>query len=650
MAYEVIARKWRPQKFEDLVGQEHVGTTLKNAIMQDRIANAYLFVGTRGIGKTTSARIFAKALNCEQTLQGEPCCQCDSCLSITQGNNLDVMEIDAASRNSVSDMRELANEVVFMPAKAKYKIYIIDEVHMLSAQAWNALLKTIEEPPAHAKFIFATTEAHKVLGTILSRCQRFDLRRIPTNLIADKLIEITKAENVRITQSAINVIARAANGGMRDAQSLLDQMISFFNLEDEITEKQILSVFGLSSNVEIKNLVSNILGNKRSEVIFNIYNLAKNGKNLEILFDELLQFLRGVQISILIKTPSNILECGDEMIAFYQDIAKSTDNKTIQLLLEVLAPVGYTLHNAVNKQVFLENLIFKAMRIAHAVQIDDILKRLNEVRKTGELTPLENLSALKEGAKRTPHTEIQSPHTEKEKTPIESSSLQEEALEQKEPIHDDGVELIDDINKVENLDLPKPPQKDISKTAEIPKSAPQEEEKKQKMNSSQEQSQQSQEPLMGKVSDVGHTYDATVIKSTEQQPTVKVSHFQVDKEQPEKIWHSIIEDMKNVTNTEIIIDIMKEGIPKSIENGILNIVYNEEYGSISMLKTKLSILNNSFKRISQDGIEVNIVLEKGIASHHHKPARNALISEGRKNKFVQDVLELFDGEIIEAHG
>ena len=225
--YQVIARKWRPQKFADVVGQEHVVRTLTNAIRQDRTAHAYLFVGPRGVGKTTLARIFAKAMNCEQPRSGEPCCECESCKAIASDNSMDVVEIDAASHNSAQEMRDLAEEVMHAPVSSRYKVYIIDEVHMLTKQAWNALLKTIEEPPAHVKFIFATTEVHQVLPTIISRCQRFDLLPIPTRLIAGRLQLIAETEKVRIEPAALNAIARAAEGGMRDAQSLLDQMIAF---------------------------------------------------------------------------------------------------------------------------------------------------------------------------------------------------------------------------------------------------------------------------------------------------------------------------------------------------------------------------------------------------------------------------------------
>ena len=307
--YQVIARKWRPVKFSDVVGQQHVVRTLTNAIESKRTAHAYLFVGPRGVGKTTLARIFAKALNCLDNRSGEPCGECESCRAIMEERSLDIIEVDAASRNSTTDMRELAEDVLTSPSTGRYKIYIIDEVHMLSKAAWNVLLKTVEEPPAHVKFIFATTEVHQVLPTIISRCQRFDLLPIATKLIAERLQLIAKTENVDISPEAVEAIARAAEGGMRDAQSLLDQMIAFFSQSGTgITEQQVLSLFGLTDRRDIEVLLGAMLHNEPGKVVAIIGNLSRRGKNLETIFDDLLSALRAIQLCLILPDPSELLD------------------------------------------------------------------------------------------------------------------------------------------------------------------------------------------------------------------------------------------------------------------------------------------------------------------------------------------------------
>src|SRR3989338_802344 len=245
MSYQIFARKFRPQTFEDVVGQEPITTTLKNAITKKRIAQSFLFTGSRGVGKTSTARILAKALNCDKGPAPAPCNKCSVCEEITLGNSLDVLEIDGASNRGIDEIRSLRENVKFKPARTRYKIYIIDEVHMLTGEAFNALLKTLEEPPEHVKFIFATTEPHKVPLTILSRCQRFNFKRIATDDIHAKPKESAKEEKLKIEKNALFLIAKASEGALRDAESLLDQLASF--AEGKIAEKDVLLMLGLAS-------------------------------------------------------------------------------------------------------------------------------------------------------------------------------------------------------------------------------------------------------------------------------------------------------------------------------------------------------------------------------------------------------------------
>ena len=309
--------KYRPKTFDDVVGQEHVTRTLRNAIASGRIANAYLFVGSRGIGKTTLSRIFAKAINCPTPNGVEPCGACESCRQIAEGRSIDVTELDGASHNKVEDVRPIIEGVQFKPAASKYKIFIVDECHMLTPAAWNALLKTLEEPPPYVRFIFATTEGDKLLATIISRCQRFDLRRIQTHQIAARLQYICGKEGITADQDALLAIARGAEGGMRDALSSLDQLIAFKG--NTITEEDALSVFGLVSRKALEDLAGAILKGDAAAILQSVEAFDSAGKNMRRLAGELLRHFRnlivyqslGGQTASLEATPDQIKTLAD---------------------------------------------------------------------------------------------------------------------------------------------------------------------------------------------------------------------------------------------------------------------------------------------------------------------------------------------------
>jgi DNA polymerase-3 subunit gamma/tau len=297
MSYQVIARKWRPQTFDDVVGQDHVVRTLKNAILHHRIAHAYLFVGPRGTGKTSTARIFAKALNCTDGPKVDFAADDPAVQAIADGSHLDVIEIDGASNNGVDQVRDLRDTARYAPAQGRFKIYIIDEVHMLSTQAFNALLKTLEEPPPHVKFIFATTDVQKVLPTILSRCQRFDLKPIPAALIAERLRKIAGEEKIKVSDGALACIARLADGGMRDGQSIFEQMISFCG--GEISEPDVLDVYGLVSAEKVAELGAALAAGDHRKIVALVDECDSGGRDLVRLLADLQALVREVLLDAI---------------------------------------------------------------------------------------------------------------------------------------------------------------------------------------------------------------------------------------------------------------------------------------------------------------------------------------------------------------
>ena len=378
--YEVFARKYRPQTFDDLVGQNHVSRTLKNAVAQNRLAHAYLFVGPRGVGKTSTARILAKSLNCINGPTVTPCGVCDNCREIAGGNSLDVIEIDGASNNSVEDVRQLRENVRYAPAKGRYKIYLIDEVHMLSSAAFNALLKTLEEPPEHVKFIFATTEPQKVLATILSRCQRFDLHRIPANLIAQHLQFIAKKEKITLQPAAAHAIARGAEGGLRDAESMLDQLVAFCG--EKIAESDVLNVFGFTSEQTVSDLTGRILRGETPEAIDLLHEQCEAGKDMMRLMADLIAYLR--DLLVFKAKPDALNEDVDPDVQ--KSLAAHAELISTDRLLELIdqfASAEGRMKWAPNKKLHFEVAIIKAIQSLGQATLDEVIEKLGELRDGG---------------------------------------------------------------------------------------------------------------------------------------------------------------------------------------------------------------------------------------------------------------------------
>jgi DNA polymerase-3 subunit gamma/tau len=381
MSYQVIARKYRPQRFSEVVGQEHVTQTLANAIEQNRIAHAYLFVGPRGTGKTTIARIFAKCLNCTGGPKVDFPDDDDRARQITEGRSLDVLEIDGASNRGIEEIRELRDTVKYSPASSKFKIYIIDEVHMLTKEAFNALLKTLEEPPEHVKFMFATTEPEKVLPTILSRCQRFDLRRIPASLIVKHLSEIAGKEKVQIEDAALYAIARGAEGGMRDAESTLDQLISFCG--NKIQESDVLSMFGLAARAQLLSLATSIITADPVQALRELNELARNGKDLGRLIADLLGHFRNLMIFQVSKGDLALMDVSEAEATTLKEQSSGITTDALTRIMEVLADAESRLRDAASKKIFLEIMLLKAIEARNSVSIDSVLKKLQQLKNDG---------------------------------------------------------------------------------------------------------------------------------------------------------------------------------------------------------------------------------------------------------------------------
>jgi len=394
LSYLVLARKWRPQNFEQIIGQETITRTLTNALKTGRVAHAFLFAGARGVGKTTLARVLAKALNCEKGPTDKPCGVCGPCREITVGSAVDVLEIDGASNTSVEDVRELRETVKYMPSSGRYKIYIIDEVHMLSLSAFNALLKTLEEPPAHVVFIFATTEPHKVPVTIHSRCQRYDFRRIPLSLIQERLAMICAEEKLQAEPEALRVLAREAEGSMRDALSLLDQVASFAG--DKISREQVVQILGLAQRRFLLELSAAVLkGDTRRalEIVDEIYGY---GYDVRQFCRELIGHFRNLAVAKLAQAPERLMDLVEDELKEVKSQAGGASQETLLLLFDLLVAGEQAIAHSNQPRLVLEMTVAKMSHLRPVVPIPEILDQIREleVRLGGALVRPPEVPAL----------------------------------------------------------------------------------------------------------------------------------------------------------------------------------------------------------------------------------------------------------------
>jgi DNA polymerase-3 subunit gamma/tau len=381
VSYLVLARKWRPQTFSDLIGQEHVSRTLKNAIDSGRVAHAFLFTGARGVGKTSAARILAKALNCEQGPTPEPCNACPSCTEITAGTAVDVFEIDGASNTGVDDIRDLRDTVKYLPARCRFKIFIIDEVHMLSTSAFNALLKTLEEPPAHIKFIFATTEPHKLPITILSRCQRFDFKRIPLAVISAHLRHIVTMEQVTITDTGLTMIARKGDGSMRDALSVLDQVLAFCG--SQVTDEDVATLLGVVDRRLLMETSQAVFARDCRALLDIVKRVDSFGYNMRQFCQELLDHFRNMTIIKAVGADADISELSEAELVEMRAQAAPADLADLKRHLTILLKAESDMAHTAFTRLVLEMALLKMATLLPVVPVDELLERLKALEERG---------------------------------------------------------------------------------------------------------------------------------------------------------------------------------------------------------------------------------------------------------------------------
>ncbi|HBB46181.1 MAG TPA: DNA polymerase III subunit gamma/tau [Blautia sp.] len=390
MSYTALYRKFRPDNFDDVKGQDHIVTTLTNQIKANRIGHAYLFCGTRGTGKTTVAKILAKAVNCEHPVNGSPCNECAMCKAIQAGTAMNVIEIDAASNNGVDNIREIREEVAYRPTEGKYKVYIIDEVHMLSTGAFNALLKTLEEPPSYVIFILATTEAHKIPITILSRCQRYDFHRISIDTIAARLSELLAAEGVEAEDKAVRYVAKKGDGSMRDALSLLDQCISFY-LGQVLTYDKVLDVLGAVDTEVFSKLLRKVLSGDVTGSIHVLEDLITGGRELGQFVSDFTWYMRNLLLVKTSENPEEAIDVSSENLKLLKEESEMTDVETLMRYIRIFSDLSNQIRFASQKRVLVEIALIKLCRPAMETNLDSVLDRLRVLEKQMEERPVQQV-------------------------------------------------------------------------------------------------------------------------------------------------------------------------------------------------------------------------------------------------------------------
>ena len=382
MSYIVLSRRYRPKSFNEIVGQKHVVTTLVNALQTNRVAHAYLFAGPRGVGKTSMARILSKALNCQKGTTDTPCNKCSTCNSITNGNDIDVLEIDGASNRGIDEVRNIRQNVGYAPAASRYKIYIIDEVHMLTKEAFNAILKTLEEPPEHVKFIFATTSPSRVPDTVQSRCQRFDFKNISIPDISDRLAQLCKTENITAEEEVLQSIAKYARGGLRDSESILDQLASFCH--EKITLRDVYDIFGVVSEEKLSSLINSFIEKKPDSSIEIFHNIMESGKDIEGFIDQLLLYIRDLLLVSVCKKERDTIETVSGDLGLLRTQSSSFSPETLMYMFQIITEAKTKTRDLLQQKIYLEVLFVKLATMEELRPLSSVLDKIEGMKKIFE--------------------------------------------------------------------------------------------------------------------------------------------------------------------------------------------------------------------------------------------------------------------------